>query len=349
MAKRVFDEDIERIISDPHLPWCEMLDKSVLITGATGLIGTALTRVLRAASKKYQLNLNLIGNGRNNAKGEKLTKECGLDVFIDGDIRQPLSIEDIPSTVDYIFHCAAITKSADMVGKPVDVITTAVDGTRNLLELAKGRKCKSIVYLSSMEVYGQSLFGEVRETDLGYIDLSNPRSSYPESKRLCETLCVAYAVQHGVPVKIARLAQTFGAGTSKEDTRVFTQFAQSVLAGKDIVLHTEGKSRGNYCYLADAVQGLLTLLLYGADGQAYNIANPGASVTIREMAELVASELGQGRIKAVVQIPNDIEKRGYAPDAGFQLNVDKLKLLGWQPHFGLMAMYKRMVADWQGQ
>lgn len=348
LANRVFHEDIDKIISAPHLPWCVMSNKSVLITGATGMIGTALIRMLSAADHKYQLNLKLIGNGRNNAKGKKLMKDCGLDMFVNGDIRQAVSMEAIPGTVDYIFHCAAITKSADMVMKPVDVITTAVDGTRNLLELAKEWRCKSIVYLSSMEVYGQNLFGEVRETDLGYLDLFSPRSSYSESKRLCESLCAAYAVQYGVSVKIARLAQTFGAGTPQEDTRVFAQFARSALAGKDIVLHTEGKSRGNYCYLADAVQGLLTLLLHGADGQAYNVANPEASVTVRQMAEMVVSELGQGRIKTIIEIPNDIEKCGYAPDVGFQLNVDKLKSLGWQPHYGLAAMYQRMIADWQG-
>jgi nucleoside-diphosphate-sugar epimerase len=236
-----------------------------------------------------------------------------------------------------------------MVAKPVDVITTAVDGTRNVLELARERHCKSVVYLSSMEVYGQIELAQVKETDLGYLDLSNPRSSYPESKRLCESLCVAYSAQCGVPVKIARLAQTFGAGTAQANTRVFAQFARSAMAGENITLHTEGKSRGNYCYLADAVRGLLTLLLNGANGQAYNIANPDASVTIREMAELVASEIGHGRVKMVVEVPSDIEKRGYKPYVGFALNVDKLKALGWQPQYGLAAMYKRMIADWQGK
>lgn len=347
LANSVLNEDIEQIISDSHLPWREMADTSVLITGATGLIGTALVRVLAAARQKYRLNLTLIGNGRSSAKGERLMRDYGLDVFRSGDIRQFLSTEAIPAKVDYIFHCAAITKSADMVAKPVDVITTAVDGTKNVLELAKERRSISVVYLSSMEVYGQNLLGQVQETDLGYLDLSNPRSSYSESKRLCESLCAAYFAQYGVPVKIARLAQTFGAGTPQADTRVFAQFARSAMAEENIVLHTEGRSRGNYCYLADVVRGLLALLLCGTNGQAYNIANPEASMTIREMAELVASEVGQGRIKTVVEIPSDIEKRGYAPAVGFKLNIDKLKALGWHPRYGLADMYKRMIADWQ--
>lgn len=349
MANSVFNEDIEQIISDSHLPWREMADTSVLITGATGLIGTALVRVLAAARQKYRLNLTVIGSGRNNAKGEKLMRDYGLDVFISGDIRQSLSTEAIPDKVDYIFHCAALTESVDMVAKPVDVITTAVDGTRNVLELAREWHSTSVVYLSSMEIYGQTELAQVRETDLGYLDLSNPRSSYPESKRLCENLCAAYSAQYEVPVKIARLAQTFGAGTAQANTRVFAQFARSAMAGENITLHTEGKSRGNYCYLADAVCALLAILLYGANGQAYNIANPDASVTIREMAELVASEIGHGKVKTIVEVPGDLEKRGYKPHVGFTLNVDKLKALGWQPGYGLAAMYRRMIADWQGK
>ncbi|WP_312518670.1 NAD(P)-dependent oxidoreductase [Anaerospora sp.] len=349
MADRVLNEDTEQIISDSRLPWRKMAGTSVLVTGATGLIGTVLVRVLAAANQKYGLKLKLIGSGRDSDKGEMLTRDYGLDMFISGDIRQSLSTEAIPATVEYIIHCAAITKSADMVAKPVDVITTAVDGTRNVLELAKECHSISVVYLSSMEVYGQNLLGEVQEKDLGYLDLCNTRSSYSESKRLCESLCAAYSAQYGVPVKIARLAQTFGAGTPQADTRVFAQFAHSAMAQENIVLHTEGRSRGNYCYLADAVRGLLTLLLCGTNGQAYNIANPEASVTIREMAELVASEVGQDRIKTVVEIPSDIEKRGYAPEVGFKLNADKLKALGWYPRYGLAAMYKRMIADWQGK
>jgi nucleoside-diphosphate-sugar epimerase len=160
-------------------------------------------------------------------------------------------------------------------------------------------------------------------------------------------LCVVYTAQYGIPVKIARLAQTFGAGTPQDDTRVFAQFARSAIAGTDIELHTEGKSRGNYCYTSDAVRGLLAILLKGTDGQAYNIANPAASTTVREMAEMVANNICNGKIKVTVKIPDDIKKRGYAPDTGYVLNADKLKSLGWMPTYNLNDMYRRMLADWQ--
>jgi nucleoside-diphosphate-sugar epimerase len=234
-----------------------------------------------------------------------------------------------------------------MAAKPVEVMTTAVDGTYNMLELARKRHCKSFVYLSSMEVYGNTELGEVCETDLGSLDLLSPRTCYPESKRFCEMLCTAYASQYGVPVKTARLSQTFGAGTPKDDTRVFAQFARSAIAGEDIILHTEGKSRGNYCYLSDTIRALMLILLTGENKQTYNVSNPDASMTVREMAELVAGEVCKGRVRVKVEIPPGAEKLGYAPYSGYKLNADRIKRLKWQPKYGLKDMYERLIADWQ--
>ena len=348
MTKYVFREDIEQVALNENIPWRDMLGASVLITGATGFIGSALVRSLIAASMKHNLGLRIIGTGRNIEKGRALIELYGMDVFIENDIRQPFSNDKLPYSIDYIFHCASITQSIDMVSKPVDVITTAVDGTRNMLELARIKQCKSFVYLSSMEVYGQTGLDEVSETDLGYWDLSRYRTSYPESKRLCENLCVAFTGQYGIPVKIARLALTFGAGISQDssDSRVAVQFAKKAVSGEDIELHTSGNSIINCCYTSDAVLGLLTLLLKGKEGEAYNVANPAAAAKVREMAEVAASVVGDGKVKVIIKIPDDALEYGYAPDNGYTLNVDKLKSLGWQPSYGLADMFRRMVADW---
>jgi nucleoside-diphosphate-sugar epimerase len=339
-------EDIELLSEDPAIPWRETAGSTILVTGATGLVGGALIRALSSADKRYGLDLCVWGHGRNAAEGAALRREFGVE-FIRGDIREPLPAKMFPPVLDYIFHGAAITRSADMAARPVDVITTAVGGTGNVLRLAVERRCRSIVFLSSMEVYGQTDLPEVREPDLGRLDLSNPRNCYPESKRMCESLCAAYAAQYGLPVKIARLAQTFGAGTPPDDGRVFAQFGRSAIKGENIILHTAGRSRGNYCYTADTVSGLLTLLLKGQNGETYNIANSEASATIREMAELVARDVGGGKIKVVAEAPEDIAKRGYAPDANCRLNADKLRGLGWRPRYGLADMYKRMIGDWR--
>jgi nucleoside-diphosphate-sugar epimerase len=345
-----FEADTKDAISDANIPWECLRGRTALVTGATGLVGGALARILSAANTKHGPGLRIVAHGRNKDKGESLARDCGAE-FVAGDIRRTETAESIAciaDKIDFVFHCAAVTKSADMAARPADVAETEVFGARNTLKLALERHCQGFVYLSSMEVYGRTDLPEVREGDLGRIDLSNPRACYPESKRFCETLCAAYAAQHGLSAKIARLAQTFGAGTPKDDARVFAAFARSALAGENIVLRTEGKSRGNYCYTADTVRGLLTILLKGKDGEAYNVANPAASATIREMAELVANGICGGRIKAVVNVPEDIQKYGYAPETSHRLNADKLMSLGWKPKHGLAEMYRRMLADWRG-
>jgi nucleoside-diphosphate-sugar epimerase len=343
---KILMADIYEVISDSNIPWHDLIDCVVLVTGATGLVGSALVRALSAASERYDLNVRLIAHGRNEIKGEMLVRETGAK-FKSGDISKSSAILNATDKLEYVFHCAAITKSVEMINNPVDIITTEFNGTWNMLELAREKHCKGFVYLSSMEVYGQTGLHEVRESDLGYLDLSSSRSCYPESKRLCEILCNAYAAQYGLPVKIARLTQTFGAGTPKDDTRVFAQFARNAVAEADIELHTEGKSRGNYCYISDTVRGLLTILLKGKAAEAYNISNPAVSVTVREMAEMVARDICDRKIGVVYKANGDTENRRYATDVSHIISADKLKSLGWSPKYKLDEMYRRMIADWQ--
>jgi nucleoside-diphosphate-sugar epimerase len=339
--------DMEEIASDSGIPWDELRDSTILITGATGTIGSALVRGLYAANKKYGLGVRVIAFGRNKGKAKSLSEDYGAEFFTQ-DICEPLAVGD---NVDYIFHCAAITKSSEMVENPVGVIETSVKGVSHVLTVAREKHIKSMVNLSSMEIYGQTAaaLAFVKEDDLGYIDLNKARSCYPESKRMAECLCNCNCIQYGVPVKTARLAQTFGAGSLQDDPLVFAQFARNAIAGENIVLHTEGNSRGNYCYISDAIRGLFLLLLKGKSGEAYNIANPAASVTIREMAGLVANDVCAGQVSVVVDKPPDIEKRGYGPVVTRKLSAEKIMKLGWKPRYGLVEMYRRMILDWSGQ
>ncbi|MGI6628903.1 MAG: NAD-dependent epimerase/dehydratase family protein [Bacillota bacterium] len=341
---KILSEDLECIVSDRSIPWARFRDKTILVTGSTGLIGLALVRALYAANQKRNLRLHILAHGRDAIKMQKYLSSCGA-VLVEQDIRLPFAI---PEPVHYVFHCAGITESAEMVANPISVIETSVLGTMRVLELAKVKRVEALVFLSSMEVYGLITppLPSITERDLGSLDLSSVRSCYPESKRLCENLCNCYYFQYGVPTRSARLAQTFGAGTPKDDPRVFAQFARHAMNGTDIVLHTDGKSRGNYCYLSDAIRALLLLAHKGENGEAYNVSNPAASMTIREMADLVATDLCGSNIKVVVVKSADFEKFGYAPDTDNRLNTDKLNRLGWSPTYGLKEMYERLLDYW---
>ena len=254
MAKRIWEadvvlqEDLEGIAASEQIDWEALRGKHILITGATGLIGGLLTKALVCAGESRGLGLKVLGVVRNREKAERLLGNYlghGLEL-IEGDVTEPILYD---GAVDYVFHTASMTASKDFVERPVETILTALRGTRNLLELAREKQVRSMVYLSSMEAYGvvDPEHYNVRETDYGYIDPLEVRSSYSESKRMAEGLCGAYAHEYNVPVKTARLAQTFGAGIAKNENRVFAQFARSIMQGEDIVLHTDGSKAHCYC------------------------------------------------------------------------------------------------------
>ena len=334
--------DLQRVAEIfPH--WEELRNKSVFITGATGLVGSMLVRCLCAAP----VGITVIAHVRNEQKARAMFGDLPI-VYCVGDVTTPVNFE---GKVDHILHTASVTASRTFVTQPVDTLMTAIDGTKNLLEFAREKQVASMVYVSSMEAFGitDPALERVTEQDLGYIDILSVRSSYSEGKRICECLCAAYAAQYGVHVRIARLAQTFGAGVSRADGRVFAQFTKSCLEGRDIVLHTEGKSMGNYCYTADCVRGLLTIALKGEDGNAYTVVNPSTSMQIRQVAKLVSDTLTEGKTQVIFDIPESALTYGYAPDVTMRLSGDKLMALGWQPEVDLPEMFRRLAASFRAQ
>lgn len=341
--KDVLEEDFDKI-TKRDISWDALRNSSFVITGATGLIGSLIVKYLLYANRTMNFGAKIYAVVRNVEKADKIFAEEKTDAltYVVADLtKEKVNCE---GDCDYIVHAAAVTASKVMVSDPVGTICTSIDGTEKMLQLAVEKKAKAFIYISSMEIYGQpTVGGKTAEKDLGYVDIENVRSCYPEGKRMCECLCTAYVAQYGVNVISARLAQTFGAGILPTENRVFAQFARSVMRGENIVLHTTGESEGNYVYTADAIAAIMTLLVKGKAGEAYNIANEDSHITIRNMAELVAREIAGEKIQVVIDIPEDSVSLGYAPPVKMWLDASKMRELGWKPEIGLVEAYKRMI------
>lgn len=337
---KVLKEDISSFVK--RFNWqSELANKSVLITGSTGLIGSILVRCLSAANKMYHLNLTIICLVRNVEKAVKVLDDIAPDVSFIEDSLEKMTIDEFKMDIDYIIHLAAPTSSAFFVAHPVETFLSITDGTTNLLRIAKEKRLKSMVYVSSVESYGaiHDDSKSIGEEQQGYIDPLKTRSCYSMGKRAAECLCYLYYSEYQMPVKIARLTQTFGAGISQDDNRVFAQFARSVINHEDIILNTEGKSSKAYCYTIDAVEALLIVLLKGKDGEAYNVANPDTYMSIKDMAELVQTNFSPQN-NVIIDIK---EGMGYAPTSLWRLDCAKLMALGWKPCYNMVEMYKRLL------
>lgn len=305
-----------------------------VVTGATGLIGSSLVKCLVSINQKYDLNLSIFCPLRNRQKAvELLPKAVELLDYKIG--------PQIFDGVDYIVHGACPTSSRYFVEHPVETFDTIVSQTQQLLNSVKASKSpKGIVFLSSLESYGVNSDEDlVNEDYQGYINPMSVRSSYSMGKRAAETLCHCYAKEYGVPVRIARLTQTFGCQVSETDNRVFAQFARCVAKGEDIVLHTSGLSSKPYLYDIDAVNAILYLLVKGQDGNAYNVANEDTYMSVIEMAEFLCKEFNP---KCEIKFEN-IHQNIYAPETHLRLDTSKLRSLGWKPVFGKKEMFKMLI------
>lgn len=346
----IFQEDMKTITDALYIPWTKLCNKTILVTGATGLIGFNLISTLAYAHLYKNIPLKMIALVRNQAKAENRFHEileAGAPLeFVVGDLDH---IPEIDAHVDYIVHGGSPTASKYFAEHPVETITANLNGALYLLELAKQNRSEGFLFLSSMEVYGGIHQHEkVDEHHASFIDTMVPRSSYPEVKRMVESLCACYAEEYHVPAKVIRLTQTFGAGVRKEDNRVFAQFARSAMNHEDIVMFTRGGTERMYLYTADAVTAILTVLLLGKDGEAYNAANEQAYCSIKKMAETVADlpiirEKFNGPVSVVIDESKNDGKL-YPPELYMQLDISKLQKLGWKPIYDLSDMFTRMIA-----
>lgn len=307
-----------------------------LLSGATGLIGSALVKKL--ATKENELVCPV----RDIKKAMSL---LGSGVFSCVTwIETPLEdyFQGLNDSFDYIIHCASPTASKYFVEFPVETMLFNTSTTTSLLEYCRRHPIKGMVYLSSLESYGTILDDSeaVTEDFQGYVNPLEVRSSYNMAKRMCESLCCAYAKEYGIPVKVVRLAQTISPFISTNDMRVFAQFARQAAKGEDIILHTEGASARQYIYIDDAVDAILCVLSRGEVGNAYNAAREDSYISVRDLALFVQENFNpQGRV--VYCQRNDM---GYAPTTKIRLSTFKLQQLGWHSNYDLYMMFNNLIS-----
>lgn len=333
-------EDCEKIGNLPFIDWELFRDASFLVTGSTGLIGSNVVNALALNSQAKNLNICLLLPVRNPFRAQELFAWTDARI-VPYELGTELPIDE---PADYIIHLASPTDSRFFKEKPVDTLLSNFDGVRALLDWAREHPVRKLVSLSTMEVYGFPEKGhKVKENEPGAFETMNARSSYPIAKIACEALCHAYFSQYGVPAVILRATQTFGPGVKYQDGRVFAEFMRCAVERNNIVLKSRGLTERSYLYTADAVSAILTVLQRGAPGEAYTAANPDTYCSIADMARMVADRIAGGSIQVVFDLAEDLSKLGYADTLYMDLDVQKLKSLGWYPTVSLQEMFDRMI------
>ncbi len=317
---------IEELDTD-FVSWDDLKNRTIFITGATGLIGSTLVKTLDRINKTRNLNMSVVALVRDKEKASERFCDVlpnGMLRLFEGNVNNPINFEE---DVDYIVHGASKTASKDFIDTPVETVETTVCGTMNMLRLAKDKQVKSFVYLSSMEVYGCQAKGhKISENEIGNFLPTDLRNSYPISKIAAESLCCSYAKEYGVSTSICRLAQTIGTEYSEKDNRVFAYMDKAIKAKQNIVLKTRGESERCYISALDAVMAIIVIMTRGESGEIYNAADEKTYGSIASMAETMASR-GGVKVEYCIQ---DNGQNGFPQTTYLNLDTSSLKKLGWR-------------------
>lgn len=337
----VLEEDLGALVAR-DLPWRELEGQTVLVTGAAGLVGGYLVEALlywnEVSARRPCTVLALV---RDEARAAaRFAHHRGH-----GDLR--LVVQDVcaplPGHLDptYVIHGAGNATPGRFAVDPIGTYLPATLGTHQLLERAHRAGALGFLLLSTGAVHGELGDGAVLdERAYGVVDPLDPYSCYAESKRMAETMCASWARQRALPTRMARLGHTYGPGLRRDDDRAFAQFVFAAVDGRDIELRSDGSAVRPYCYLSDAADALLRVLLRGGDGEPYLVANPDASWSVRELAELLAGMSGR-RVRTPLRGSDALAVVHRAPHR--PVDVSKLRALGWAPSVGVEEGFRRTV------
>ena len=325
------------------LPWELLQGKNILVTGATGLIGSCVVEILMSRGCD---DYTVYASGRNperiKSRFEKYNGRKNFQVICH-DVTCPLECN---IDFHYIISAASGANPVLYSTDPIGVMKANIMGTENLLSYGIGHNLKKFVYISSGDVYGQGDGRIFTEDYSGYVDPLDIRSSYTSSKRAAETLCISYAHQHNIEVCIARPCHVYGPHYTESDTRAYAQFINNAIAGHDIVMKSHGEQFRSWCYVVDAAIGILYVMLKGENCNAYNIADEKSNITIHEFAEIIADICGT---KIIFDIPTEAESKGFNRVNKSVFSTAKLSGLGWSIAGSINNKIRRTIMELKAQ
>ena len=316
--------DFEKI-AGAQLPWERFEGATVLVTGASGFLPAYCVETLLYLNREVlRRPCRVVALVRNSKRAkERFGDRDDLEIW-EQDVS--CSVPDI--SVNYVLHAASQASPVYYKADPVGTLSPNTIGTAKLLDLCrKQSECRGFLFFSSGDA----------ALPLDPLDI---RSCYGESKRMGETMCMAWYRQYGVPVRIARISHTYGPGMRLDDGRVFADFTRNILSGGPIILNSDGMARRCFLYLADATEAFFTILLNGA-ADAYNVCHT-EEVSIRELADRLASEFH-------LTFEYRAGKPNYSPATiqGRQPNIDKTRALGWNPTTGIEEGFRKTVESYR--
>ena len=336
-----WNEDLEEVISS--LPELDTLaGSSVLVTGSTGLICSAVVDLLIHWNETHDEKITILAAARSEAKVKARFSHCYDEQWFTFVPYDASSTENmLPESCDYIIHGASNASPNHIVAEPVETMLSNFTGMKYLLDHAKKCSTKRVVYISTSEVYGRKESNDPSKVDdYGWIDILNPRSSYSIGKCAAETLCASYYDEYGVESSIIRPGHIYGPTAAETDNRVSSAWAYAVARGEDIVMKSDGSQIRSYCYCLDSASAILKVLLKGESVKAYNISNPESVISIKQMAEFLSKSAD---VELRFELPTEAEKKGFNPMSNSSLDSSQLLELGWKGLFNAERGFSHTV------